>query len=143
MLNVELAKFRHASPYTAPRGKSDMSPVGVFVHELGHMVDFALERKFGTRITRHGSPWSILSRAARKEAITSYARTCAEEDFAETHRLYVLNPSLLEELSPERYKHMRQAYIMLFGSHNMREFLLPRKEFDKQLGKLFWQPEYV
>jgi hypothetical protein len=42
-------KFRSASPYSVPNGKSDMSPTGVLAHEVGHTVQFRLlEMRAGT-----------------------------------------------------------------------------------------------
>jgi hypothetical protein len=52
----------------------------------------------------------------RKHAITGYARTHWHEDFAEAHRLYLTNPDLLHELSPERFKLVNDCYKRMLVS---------------------------
>lgn len=129
------AKWRHASPYTAPCGKADLSPVGVMVHEMGHILEFASWRiQEGTRIQLE---WKQLHDEQRSKAITSYARSHWREDLAESHRLYVLNPKLLTELSPDRYDAIHRIYTSLTGSHKpRREFKLSVPQFREQWTKV-------
>jgi hypothetical protein len=138
MLSLELARFRSASPYTTPKGKADISPVGVFAHEFGHILDFAVHKKFGHKANSPTWVWYDIHSKLRRHGITSYARTCAGEDFAEAHRLFVLNRKLLKELSPERFSHMKQMYKMLLGTeHPHKVFTMSAHEFECQFNKFY------
>ena len=138
-ISEETAKWRHASPYTQPKGKSDLSPLGVFAHEMGHHVWFAIRRKYRMSPRSKKLPpvllleWHILHANKKKGGITSYARSHPEEDFAETHRLFVLNPRLLKQLCPDRYKMMCKCYIELIGTDKPKsKFKQGKGEFAKQ-----------
>jgi hypothetical protein len=129
------SKWRHASPYTAPCGKADLSPVGVMVHEIGHILEFASWRTKAKEIMQY--EWQDLHRQQRGKAITSYAKSHWREDLAESHRLYVLNPKLLKELSPDRYDAIHRLYEAVTGSHKpRREFKLTVPQFKEQWAKL-------
>lgn len=73
----------------------DRTPYGVLAHELGHHVDGA-----------HGPAGGVLGPLWRKETgeqqITGYCDN-DNEWFAEIFRLFVTNPSLLEQLRPRTY----------------------------------------
>jgi hypothetical protein len=129
------AKWRHASPYTAPCGKADLSPLGVMVHEMGHILEFASWRvQDGPRLQQE---WKALHRDRRREAVTSYARSHWREDLAESHRLFVLNPKLLKELSPERFHAIRDLYKALLNTERLRqEFKLSPADFRRQFHLL-------
>lgn len=136
-ISSHLDRFRHASPYTVPKGKADLSPVGVFAHEFGHIVDFAVHKKYGMKATSPTWDWLRIHRDLRRGGITTYARSYPSEDFAETHRLFVLNAKLLKVLSPERHAHMRHIYMMLLGTeHPHRMFAQSKHDFEKQFHKL-------
>jgi hypothetical protein len=130
-----LAKFRHTSPYTSPKGKADISPVGVFVHEFGHVFDFAIHKQFGMKANSPTWDWLDIAKGLRRHGITSYARTCPSEDFAETHRLFVLNPKLLKELSPERYAHFKKMCLLMVG--DPKQYRMTKAEFTKQVDRYF------
>lgn len=104
-----VTKFRHVSPYSSPFGKSDMSPLGVLVHEIGHMLWFATFRHLDSQ------EWKRIYTEQRKQAVTSYARVHPDEDFAESFRLWALNPKLLKELSPERHRFITLVWQGLMG----------------------------
>lgn len=124
-ITCNLARFRHTSPYTSPKGKTDISPIGVLAHELGHILWFALARKPGTRKLWQ-LEWRSLHYNQRSSGISSYARRAGpEEDFAETHRLFVLNPKLLRELSSDRFEFMQWCYRQLLGTEH------PRRQFKR------------
>lgn len=143
-LAANLARFRHTSPYTSPKGKTDISPIGVLAHELGHVVWYALERKPGKRKTWQ-LEWRSLHQMKKGSGISSYARRSgAEEDFAETHRLFVLNPKLLKELSPERFEFMQWCYWQLLGTvHPRRQFKRPKAEHVRSCNKLLSTKDWV
>jgi hypothetical protein len=112
-------KFRAASPYSAPCGKSDMSPTGVLAHEIGHLVQFKLyELRARTLIQLQRD----LFANDRRHAVTSYARSCWQEDFAEAHRLFILNPDLLRHLSAERYDLVAACYTRIIGQRKLAGF---------------------
>lgn len=124
---VTVTKFRHTSPYSSPKGKADISPLGVFVHEMGHLVEFAMRRR---KIRYHDEWWEIAT-TLRRQGITSYARTHPMEDFAETFRLWALNKKLLKELSPERYAFMERNVPLLLGA---KVSAFKQKRADVQLA---------
>lgn len=131
-VSTDLAKFRHASPYTAPRGKADISPVGVFAHEMGHILDFALRRSKTYPEVRQ-----MWRQMPIREAVTSYAGSSVGEDFAESHRLFVLNPKLLKQLSPSRFQAIRAAYSALTnGAFDRAKWRISRATFNEQFTKL-------
>lgn len=112
---IDVSTWRHRnanSVYTKVYGKSDISPVGVLCHELGHLFSYQLQRR--ERTMYRG--WEKLHRTDRRGGITSYARDAgAEEDLAETHRLFLLNHHKLRELSPSRHAFIVDAYSTLMG----------------------------
>lgn len=125
---TEIVKFRAPSPYTSPGGKSDISPIGVLAHELGHMLEFAVARQG----LWDEEGWRAIHRDHRRSAITSYAKVHPMEDFAESHRLFLLNPKLLKELSPERYAFVRNCWTLLLGKRRKTAFKQSRAEFRTQ-----------
>lgn len=129
-INPVLAKFRHSSPYTSPKGKSDLSPIGVLSHELGHTLQFALMK----RGMWDEEGWSYIYRKLRKDALTSYAKVHSMEDFAESHRLYALNPKLLKELSPERHAFVKACWSKLLPSP-VTKYRITKAEFVDQFTK--------
>jgi len=85
----------HHMCWSWPAFKTDRTAVGVPCHETGHHIQFHLmkERIWDRR-------WNTLY--ANTPKITSY-EPVASEAFAETMRLYILNPQLLAMYSPLRY----------------------------------------
>lgn len=76
-----------------PGYTSDRTPMGVVAHEAGHQTDYV-----------HGnmSRSETWRRLAKRERVTSYEPS-AEEAFAESARLFILNPALLRAIAPNRY----------------------------------------
>lgn len=72
--------------------KADLTAPGVIAHELGHHVD-AL---YGNHAFWRGA-------IGHEPVTTTYGGTCTSEDFAESFRLFALNPDLLLEGRPRRY----------------------------------------
>jgi hypothetical protein len=86
----------HQRSWSYPGNKVDRTATGVVCHEVGHHVEAILARK--GRL-----PWSAWKHiAATTKPITSYEPNPAEA-FAETIRLFILNPDLLRTGRPERY----------------------------------------
>lgn len=112
---IDVSTWRHRnanSVYTKVYGKSDISPVGVLCHELGHLFSYQLQCRERTMYR----DWEKLHRTDRRGGITSYARDAgAEEDLAETHRLFLLNHHKLQELSPSRHAYLVEGYSRLMG----------------------------
>lgn len=127
-------KFRTASPYSAPCGKSDMSPTGVFAHEFGHILQFALAGARRTDLL--GEQRAIYARD-RRNGITGYGRSHWQEDFAEAHRLYLLNPDLLRDLSVERLKLVECCYRAVLGClPRHKQFSVVRRQRASLLGNM-------
>jgi hypothetical protein len=95
----------HHMCWSWPGYKTDRTPVGVVAHETGHHVEFIL----GARRKQFKLSWwrEILVRA-KKERITSYEPNSAEA-FAETMRVFILNPRLLEGHAPNRYRFLTET----------------------------------
>ena len=77
-----------------PGWKTDRTAVGVVAHETGHFLVHALTLNMRT--------WGEELKRQPKKPISGYAPT-AEEQFAETARLFILNPDLLRKATPWRY----------------------------------------
>jgi len=107
------------SSWSFPCYKIDREPCGVVAHETAHHIDHVLgplrlgpglnpDTTHPVRLYRSlfvGSPsshpeWEKVVR--RSKPITSYEPNL-HESFAETGRLFILNPDLLRQGSPERY----------------------------------------
>jgi hypothetical protein len=92
----DVSRFRTATPYSAPGGKADMSPTGVLAHELGHFWWFKRPYDVARR-------WRSVFGHKDEKPITRYAGTHVGEDFAESFRLWALNPAMLATVAPRRY----------------------------------------
>lgn len=84
----------YAMKWSFPGYVTDRTPVGVLAHEIGHHCDLLL-----------GFPSSQIPLANK---ISSYEPN-SRESWAETMRLFILNPKLLELFSPERYRYIRDT----------------------------------
>jgi hypothetical protein len=82
---------------TFPGHKTDRSAAGVPCHENGHHVYFNFQPRAG------GRGWRGI--VAETKPITSYEPSVGEA-FAETLRLFHLNPDLLRCGRPERYEYL-------------------------------------
>jgi len=86
-----------------PGNKTDRTPVGVVAHETGHHVEESL---YGRRLTpHHGEKWRALIK--KTKAISGY-EPVPSESWAETLRLFILNPDLLRRAVPGRYDFVTQ-----------------------------------
>ena len=72
--------------------KVNTTPQGVLAHEMGHHTDFA----FG--MVSHKMPVELL-----KKKVSGYEPN-REEAFAETMKLFIINPDFLKQALPLRYK---------------------------------------
>lgn len=81
--------------YSWPGYTADKTVLGVCAHETGHHLSAIIDRAKRREWARCGDRY-------REFAVSSYARG-AEEDMAETTKLFVTNPSLLEAICPWRY----------------------------------------
>jgi len=86
-----------ARRWSYPCWKTDRTPMGVVAHEVGHHVSAAF--RTSRKIPLICGMWRI---AARGKRVTGY-EPCLEEAIAETLRLFILNPALLEAAIPSRY----------------------------------------
>jgi hypothetical protein len=82
--------------------------MGVVAHELGHYLEDWLQRK--DRMTKtDGADWrDIIANKdkqyrSRKKQVSGY-EPVPSEAWAESCRLFILNPDLLQKAIPERYK---------------------------------------
>lgn len=116
-------------------GDAKIMPARVFLHELGHGIDFQYGTKYGTRLSdmnewrdiggwEHGDAKSIPKLKSTKWAsdciatdkeppISLYGATLVYEDFAETHSCYCVNPVYLQTYYPKRYAFM-EKYVKGF-----------------------------
>jgi len=72
--------------------KADITPAGVLAHEVGHYVDFMSDWQF-----------SQFFRKCPGKAVSSYEPNELEK-FAESMRLFILNPELLKAANNNRYQ---------------------------------------
>lgn len=89
--------------YSWPGYKVDRTAAGVVAHECGHHVWARLytslkQIKFGVVINQ----WVQLIQHSGKKKVSGYEPT-PPEAFAETMRLFILNPDLLHRAIPARY----------------------------------------
>ena len=89
--------------YSYPGNKSDRTAAGILAHECGHHAWACLMPRRPDLL----QIWQMLVRDYRRQAISGYEPT-PEEAFAETLRLYALNPMLLKEGAPYRYVFVRR-----------------------------------
>ena len=83
-----------------PGWKTDRTCVGVCAHETGHLLVHAL--------TLNMRAWGEELKRQPKKPISGYAPT-AEEQFAETTRLFITNPDLLRKAVPWRYEWLTEV----------------------------------
>jgi hypothetical protein len=94
-----------------PGYKVDRTACGVVAHEVGHYLEDCLEAQGRLIPAVHGPEWrSIInndSRAyrSRKKKVSGY-EPVPSEAWAESLRLFILNPDLLQRGIPERYNYI-------------------------------------
>jgi len=77
--------------WSYPGYTADLTHIGVLSHEMGHYVDVILKVPVKTKLL-----------IAKNPRITSYEPNSSEA-FAETIKLFITNPDLLQKISPKRY----------------------------------------
>ena len=92
--------------WSYPCWKTDRTAIGVVAHETGHYVEHALQRAGKLNPAEHGAAWRTLL-SKYKKRVTSYEPRPSEA-WAETLRLFILNPYLLKFGIPERYEFVRR-----------------------------------
>ncbi len=88
-----------------PGYTSDRTPIGVVTHEAGHHVDWRTS-------TSKVSDWQKL---CKREKVSSY-EPYPHEAFAETMRLYILNPALLKSIAPNRYAFLGDRFYTVVSA---------------------------
>lgn len=83
----------YARQWSFPGYIVDRTPVGVVAHETGHYVDHVLG------YPSNSEQWRKL---AKTQPISSYEPN-PSESFAETMRVFILNPSFLKQFAPNRH----------------------------------------
>lgn len=106
LVNVDITAPPMVTPaprrWSYPGWKTDRTAVGVCAHETGHHVEAELQKNKVLVPAVHGPMWRKLIAAYPREHITSY-EPVPSEAFAETMRLFILNPQLLLIRCPHRY----------------------------------------
>jgi hypothetical protein len=74
--------------------------VYIFTHELGHRAS-----RYKSQKLDESEDWKALSKS--DQAVSLYAQKSATEDFAETYAMYRMSPQQLLQLSPRKYRFMR------------------------------------
>jgi len=82
--------------------KADLTAPGVLAHETGHHVHFELDRMFGT--FGRAALLERLLKVRNSESPVSGYEPNVYETFAESMRLFILNPNLLRVGRPERFR---------------------------------------
>lgn len=103
-----------------PGSKVDRTAMGVVAHETGHHVQYLLTaaRKFNRY------DWHDICKSTKKE-VSSYHPN-DHERFAETMRVFILNPDLLLHAMPERYKFLRDDLGLVPSEPRRWEVILPK-----------------
>jgi len=83
-----------------PGYKVDRTPIGVVAHEVGHYIEDCL-RRLGRLTAEHSERWRDILKA-NKKAVSGY-EPVPSEAWAESMRLFILNPNLLSRGLPARY----------------------------------------
>lgn len=104
-VNVPVTALPVARPsmrsWSWPGYKVDRTAVGVVAHEAGHYVEHKLQELGRLDPKTHGERWRQLIELTKK-TVSGY-EPVPSEAWAESMRLFILNPALLKEGSPARY----------------------------------------
>ena len=82
-----------------PGWKTDRTAIGVVAHEVGHYVEHRMQLDGKLTRENHREEWFAL---CKHERVSGYEPVPAEA-WAETLRLFILNPALLRAACPRRY----------------------------------------
>lgn len=86
---------RHS--WSWPGWKADLTVLGVTAHEVGHHMTYSLGRARQLELRK-------AIKALKERPVTSYGATSPEEDLAESLKVFITNPTLLELMWPQRYE---------------------------------------
>lgn len=111
---AHLVKKPMCTSWSFPAYKIDREPCGVVAHETGHHVD----KCYGD--ISQGSTWANIVKNSK--AITSYEPNLAES-MAETLRLFILNPDLLERGSTPRFDFLISGGLKPSETRDFRQVL--------------------
>lgn len=116
-VNVPVTAFPVTEPsarrWSWPGWKTDRTAIGVVAHELGHYIEHYLQELGKMTIDPHRAEWlDIINNYAksyrrRKKQVSGY-EPVPSEAWAESCRLFILNPDLLQQGIPERYNFIRR-----------------------------------
>jgi hypothetical protein len=84
-----------------PGWKTDRTAVGVVAHEVGHYVEHRLQLDGKLDAKEHGPAWRAIISKCRK-TVSGY-EPVPSEAWAESMRLFILNPDLLQRAIPARF----------------------------------------
>lgn len=84
-----------------PGWKTDRTAMGVVAHEVGHHIATVFTRQGRLKQREHGDVWFSLLKECKKK-VSGY-EPVPEEAWAESMRLFILNPDLLRQAIPQRY----------------------------------------
>lgn len=84
-----------------PGYKADRTPIGVVAHEVGHHCEVVLGKQSGLKESHDGPLWRALLAKYHKQ-VSGY-EPAPSEAWAESMRLFILNPALLREALTARY----------------------------------------
>lgn len=132
-VNVDATAWPVAVPgnrrWSWPCWKTDRTAVGVVAHELGHYImDVST---FSTPDL--GEQWRALLQQHRQR-LTSYEPTPGEA-MAETLRLYILNPNLLNRAMPHRFLFVRDQLHLNRSEYRKWKVVLGQNEHYVAAGE--------
>ncbi len=103
---------------------------GCLAHELGHYLHFMYHSRYLT------TKFKTL-----KEPLINYWETQIKEDIAESIRLFIINPTLLEEGRPKRYKILHGIFDPITDTHYTE--VLKGLDFQKRRIINLWLEQIV
>lgn len=105
-LIININKCTLSTLYKNSCNISDKTITGVTIHEFAHYLHYSLYYK------------ELLTKFKRlKEPLIHYREMDIEEDIAEAIRLFITNPTLLEEGRPKRFKILSNYFKPIVTTH--------------------------
>lgn len=108
---LNFKKCKHSSKRITHSSINEKTITGVYVHEYAHLLHY--NGFYGT-LNKHFKKL--------KEPLIHFRETDIEEDIAESIRLFILNPSLLQEGRPKRYKILSKYFKHSLMPHYTEQF---------------------
>jgi hypothetical protein len=139
-IHVNLIKSRPPTKnpgfaWSFPGWKADLTSVGILCHEFGHHIYY--RHKDGNYLQERWENFFSGNDWKKESGITSYGNSEIAEDFAETAKVYFLNPDLLAYLWPKRYAILRETGILPLHTLTWQEVLKSAHEkYHKQVEKI-------